>query len=57
MSEEKIKKEILDYLDFLCLSIESFDNGNLNDYIEIINHKVEEYRKELENDYSLKLKR
>ena len=57
MSEEQLKKEVLDYLDHLCLNMEMLEQLNTFRNIQAIDNRVNEYEKELKKEYALTLTR
>ena len=57
MSEEQLKREVLDYLDHQCLNMEMLEQMNSFKNIQIIDQLVNEYEEKLRKEYAPTLKR
>ena len=55
--EDIIKKEVLEYLDFMLLGFETINHPDISDQIKALDKKVNVYEEELREKYSLSLKR
>ncbi len=53
MDEEQIRREVLEYLDYLYLASEHIDPRFSREYIEVINMEVNEYEKKLREEYQV----
>lgn len=56
-NERLIKNEVLEYLDFLLVGLETIEHPDMYKYIQALDQRVNEYEEKLREDYSLKLKR
>lgn len=57
MDEEAIKKEVLEFYDYMFLKMEIIHPINIYDYIQVVNEEAKRYEEKLREEYSLKLKR
>ena len=57
MSEEKLIREVLDYLDHQCLNMEMLEQMNSFKNIQIVDQLVNEYEEKLREEYAPTLKR